>query len=199
MKGAGEKRRQAAVIICICGMTGCGKSTVAKRLAEKYGLKYISGGDALKALAIEAGYRPAKRGWWTTEEGLSFHRKRVEDLEFDRKVDEKLIELASQGNVVIDSWTMPWLLENGFKIWLEASPEKRAKRLMKRDNLSFKKALNVLKEKDEKSKIIYKRSYGFSLGEDFSPFNLVVDTNELSADEVFRALCMVIDRLYIKE
>ena len=198
MKGAGEKRRQAAVI-CICGMTGCGKSTVAKRLAEKYGLKYISGGDALKALAIEAGYRPAKRGWWTTEEGLSFHRKRVEDLEFDQKVDEKLIELASQGNVVIDSWTMPWLLENGFKIWLEASPEKRAKRLMKRDNLSFKKALSVLKEKDGESKIIYKKSYGFNLGKDFAPFNLIVDTNELSADEVFRALCMVIDRLYFKK
>jgi len=194
MKGAGEK-----IVICICGMTGCGKSTVAKRLAEKYGLRHVSGGDALKALAIEAGYRPVERGWWTTEQGLNFHRKRVEDLQFDQKVDKELIEWASQGNVVIDSWTMPWLLKNGFKIWLGASPEKRAKRLIKRDNLSFRKALNVLKEKDEKSKITYKKSYGFDLGEDFSPFNLIVDTNELTADEVFDTLCIAVDHVYLKK
>ncbi len=172
---------------------------MAKRLAEKYGLRRVSGGDALKAVAIEAGYRPVERGWWTTEEGIDFHGKRVNDLQFDQKVDKKLIEWASQGNVVIDSWTMPWLLRNGFKIWLEASPEKRAKRLMKRDNLSFKKAFNVLKKKDEKSRIIYEKSYGFVLGEDFAPFNLIVDTNELGADEVFRVLCMVIERLYSKK
>jgi len=196
---AQKGRKQRKIVICVAGMSGSGKSTVARMLAEKYGLKYLSGGDALKALAIEAGYKPTERGWWVTEEGLNFHRKRVEDLQFDQKVDKKLIEWAEQGNVVIDSWTMPWLLKKGFKIWLEASLEGRAKRLMKRNNISFKKALNVLKEKDGISKIIYERSYGFSLGEDFSPFNLVVDTNELSADETFRALCLVIERLYFKK
>jgi len=150
-------------------------------------------------LAIEAGYEPTGRGWWATEEGLNFHRKRVENLQFDQNVDAKLIEWARQGNVVIDSWTMPWLLKNGFKIWLEASSEERAKRLMRRNRISFKKALDVLKEKDGISKIIYERSYGLSLGEDFSPFNLVLDTNELSSDETFRALCFVIDRLYLKK
>ena len=198
MKNNCEKQKQK-IVICMCAMTGCGKSTIAKKLAEKYGLRYISGGNTLKALAIEAGYKPTEKGWWITEEGLGFHRKRVKDLQFDQKVDKKLMELASQGNVVIDSWTMPWLLKNGFKIWLEASPEERAKRLMKRDNVNFEKALNVLKEKDGESKIIYKKSYGFNLGEDFSPFNLIVDTNELSADEVFRVHCMVIDRLHIKK
>ena len=199
MKNGCEKQKEK-VVICVCGMTGCGKSTVAKRLAEKYGLTYFSGGNALKALALEAGYKPTEKGWWITEEGLGFHRKRAKDLQFDQKVDKKLMALASQGNVVIDSWTMPWLLKNScFKIWLEASPEERAKRLMKRDNVNFEKALNILKEKDGESKIIYKKSYGFNLGEDFTPFNVIVDTNELSADEVFRTLCMVIDRLYLKK
>jgi len=194
-----QKERKQKIVICVAGMTGCGKSTLAKRLAEKYGLKYLSGGGMLKALAAKMGYKPGERGWWTTEEGLNFHRKRVEALQFDQKVDKKLVELVRQGNVVIDSWTMPWLLKNGFKIWLEVSPEERAKRLMMRGNISFKKALNVLKEKDGISKVIYKRSYGFSLGEDFSPFNLVVDTNELSVDETFRAICMAIDRIYLKK
>ncbi|RLI38865.1 hypothetical protein DRO64_11335, partial [Candidatus Bathyarchaeota archaeon] len=38
------------IVICICGMAGSGKSTAAKRLAQHYGLKYFSGGDALKAV-----------------------------------------------------------------------------------------------------------------------------------------------------
>ena len=98
------------IVICICGMTGCGKSTVAKRLAEKYGLRYLSGGNALKALAIEAGYKPAEIGWWETDEGIKFLQRRIKNSEFDKKVDGKLLELAKQGNVVFDSWTMPWLL-----------------------------------------------------------------------------------------
>jgi cytidylate kinase len=47
-----QKKRKKAVI-CVCGMAGSGKSTLAKRLARKYGLRCLSGGDALKALAVE--------------------------------------------------------------------------------------------------------------------------------------------------
>ena len=192
-------RRNRRIIICICGMTGCGKSTLAKKIAEKYGLKYVSGGEALKAQAIEAGYKAVEKGWWETNEGMSFLRQRMKDVNFDRKVDRKLIELAKKGDVVLDSWTMPWLLDEGFKVWLEASPDVRAKRLARRDGISVKKALEVMREKDEKTRSIYKSLYGFNLGEDFSPFSFIFDTNELNADEVFRALSMVIDRIVFKE
>jgi len=179
-------------------MSGCGKSTVAKKLAEKYGLRYLSGGGALKALAIKGGYQPYERGWWETEEGRRFLEQRMEDEQFDRMVDEELLKEAKQGNVILDSWTMPWLLERGFKIWLEASSDVRARRIAKRDDISIEKALNALSEKDEKTRRIYKSLYGFNLGEDFSPFNLILDTDELSVEEVFQTLCMVIDRLLIK-
>ncbi|MEM2561596.1 MAG: AAA family ATPase, partial [Candidatus Bathyarchaeia archaeon] len=33
-------------------MAGSGKSTQAKRIAEQYNLKYYSGGEALKQLAL---------------------------------------------------------------------------------------------------------------------------------------------------
>jgi len=189
-----EKRKQK-IVICVSGMTGCGKSTVAKRLAEKYGLRYVSGGNALKALAIEAGYKPAETGWWETDEGVKFLRQRMEDSKFDKKVDEKLMELAKQGNVVLDSWTMPWLLKEGFKVWLEASVNMRAKRVAERDNIDVERALGILKKKDENTRVIYKSLYGFDLGKDFSPFDLIIDTDVLDADEVFRAVCLVIDRL----
>ena len=186
---------EETVLICICGMAGSGKSTVAKRLAERYGLKYHSGGDALKVLAMEEGYKPLERGWWESREGMRFLEKREKDPEFDKVVDKKLLESAQQGNVILDSRTMPWLLKNGFKIWLEASIARRAKRIAKRDNTSFKEALKALKSKEEKTKNIYKKLYGFKLGEDFTPFQIILDTNNLNAEEVFQTLCTVIDNM----
>jgi len=194
MKNGCEKQKEK-VVICVCGMTGCGKSTVARRLAEKYGFEYFSGGNALKALALEAGYKPAETGWWETVEGMNFLQQRMDDPTFDKKVDEKLLELAKQGNVIFDSWTMPWLLKEGFKVWLEASPRVRARRVAGRDGIGVEKALKVLKEKDKRTQAIYKGLYGFDLGNDFSPFNLILDTDELDVNEVFRAVCLVVDRL----
>jgi len=174
-------------------MAGSGKSTLAKKLAKKYKLKYYSGGDALKVLAIKEGYKPIKRGWWESQEGMRFLERRSKNPRFDEAVDKRLLEMAQQGNVILDSWTMPWLLKEGFKILLEASSEKRAERIARRDGISVKKALKALKSKDEKTKAIYKKLYGFKLGEDFAPFHLILDTNDLSEDEVFHILCTVIN------
>jgi len=185
------------IVICICGMAGSGKSTVAKKIAQKYKLKYYSGGDALKTLAIEEGYKPINHGWWEQKEGMRFLEKREKDPKFDEVVDKKLLEFAEQGNVVLDSWTMPWLMKKGFKIWLEASPEKRAARIAKRDKISLKEALEALENKEKKTKAIYKKLYGFCLGEDFKPFHLILDTDNLNAQEVFHVLCEVIDNVII--
>lgn len=193
-----KNKERKAIVICICGMAGSGKSTLAKKLAKKYGLKHYSGGDALKALAAEEGYNPYKRGWWETEEGMRFLEKRSKDSKFDKEVDKKLLELAEQGNVILDSWTMPWLLKNGFKIWLEASPKKRAERIANRDGISIKEAFEALKNKEEQTKAIYKRLYGFNLGEDFNPFDFILDTENLKAEEVFKVLCIVIDKVVLK-
>jgi len=187
------------IVICICGMAGSGKSTLAKRLAEKYGLKYYSGGDALKTVAIEKGYKPMERGWWESTEGLRFLENRMKDFNFDKTVDKKLMEIAEKGNVILDSWTMPWLLKEGFKVWLEASLEERAKRIARRDRISVDQALKALKVKEEKTKAIYKKLYGFSLGEDLTPFHLILDTNNLNVEEIFQILCMVMENAILKK
>ncbi|MFB0522773.1 MAG: hypothetical protein ACETV1_03315, partial [Candidatus Bathyarchaeia archaeon] len=67
------------------------------------------------------------------------------------------------------------------------------------DGINVRRALEVMKEKDEKTRLIYKSLYGFNLGKDLSPFGLILDTDLLDADEVLRALCMVIDRIVVRE
>ncbi len=184
------------IVICISGMTGSGKSTVAKKIAAKYGFDYFSGGNALRVLAQEEGYHSDVTGWWESAEGLKFLEQRMTDPVFDKKIDEKLLDLAKKGNVVLDSWTMPWLLNDGFKVWLEASAKVRAKRVVNRDSISIEEAVKALEEKDARTRQIYKSLYGFDLGYDLSPFNLVLSTDDLEPDEVFYAVYLVIDRIF---
>jgi cytidylate kinase len=92
---------------------------------------------------------------------------------------------------------MPWLLKTGFKIWLLASIEKRAERVAQRDKITVKDALRILKEKEARTKAIYQKLYGFTLGEDYAPFNLVFDTDNLNAEEVFQVLCKVLDSVVL--
>lgn len=179
-------------------MTASGKSTVSRRIAGKYGLRFFSGGDALKALAVEMGYRPQEVGWWESQEGLRFLEQRLSDPHFDKKVDQKLLDHGKRGNVVLDSWTMPWLFKSGYKIWIDASKEIRAKRLATRDGISVEKAIKVLEKKEEATEAIYAKLYGFRLGEDYSPFDLIVDTDRLDEDEVFQTVSVVLDRIVFK-
>ena len=130
---------------------------------------------------------------------FNFLQKRITDPAFDKRIDDRLLKLANEGDVVLDSWTMPWLLDKGFKIWLEASTEVRAKRVVTRDSISFDEALNALTEKDEQTRKIYKNLYGFDLGHDLSPFDLVLATDDLEPDDVFRAITLVTDRLVFRD
>jgi cytidylate kinase len=185
-------------VICISGMAGTGKSTLSKKIAEKYGLKYFSGGNALKELAKEQGYEVFGEGWWESPQGIQFLQERKNNQKYDKEVDDILLKQAADGNVLLDSWTMPWLLKGGFKIWLMASLEKRAARVAIRDSMTLSEASRMLDEKEAHTKAIYKNLYGFLLGEDLSPFDLILDTDNLNPEEVFGTICQVLDGVVFK-
>ncbi|MEM0440258.1 MAG: cytidylate kinase family protein, partial [Candidatus Caldarchaeum sp.] len=172
-------------VVCLAGFAAVGKSTVGKLLAKKLKLKYVSGGDALKAVAKEMGFKPGGAGWWETPNGVKFLLIRGQDPSFDRKVDKKLLQLCKKGGVVVDSWVMPWLCDkNAFKVWLTADEITRARRMAERSKLSIPKAMKLLKQRDRKSARIYYRLYRIKIGEDFSPFHLIVDTSRMKPVEV---------------
>jgi cytidylate kinase len=185
-------------VICISGMAGTGKSTLSKKIAEKYGLKYFSGGNALKELAKEQGYEVFGEGWWESPQGIQFLQERKNNQKYDKEVDDILLKQAADGNVLLDSWTMPWLLKGGFKIWLMASLEKRAARVAIRDSMTLSEASRMLNEKESHTKAIYEHLYGFLLGEDLSPFDLILDTDNLNPEEVFGTICQVLDGVVFK-
>ncbi|MCD6260224.1 MAG: cytidylate kinase family protein [Thaumarchaeota archaeon] len=184
------------IVICISGLAATGKSTLAKRLAGSLNLRYVSGGDGLKMLAVERGYRPGGREWWETEDGMRFLEERLRNPEFDKLVDQKLIELAKAGDVVIDSWVLPWLYRGGFNIWLKAKTEVRAERMARRSGISVEEARRLLEKRDSESIELYKKLYGIEVGRDFEPFHLVLDTSDLDESAVYRIVLQAVKEFF---
>jgi len=170
--------------IIISGPPAIGKTTVAKGLAEEFDLVHLSGGDILKELAKDKGFDTKRNDWWDTQEGMNFLIERQENSEFDKNVDDKLKKLFSKGDVVITSYTLPWLVDGGVKIWLSGSKKNSVQRMTIRDNLSETNALGIVQKRYNENKIIYKTLYGFEFGEDLSVFDKIIETDNLNAKQV---------------
>ena len=161
-----------------------GKTTVAKGLATEFNLQYLSGGDVLKDMAKEQGFDSSGDDWWDTTEGLAFLNQREQNSEFDKRLDEKLIKLFNEGGMVITSYTLPWLVEDGIKIWLQGSHASSTKRMQNRDNMSSEEAREITKQRYDKNRALYKNLYKFDFGEDLSQFDLIINTDHLTAKQV---------------
>jgi len=170
--------------IVVSGPPAIGKTTIAKGLANEFNLNYLSGGDILKELASEQGFSSSGDDWWDTKDGMKFLNQRKINPEFDKKVDEKLIQLFNNGNIVITSYTLPWLIDNGIKLWLAGSFENSAKRMHNRDNMEISSALDVVNKRFNENKIIYKNLYNFEFGNDLSVFDKIIQTDGLDANQV---------------
>ena len=115
---------------------------------------------------------------------MNFLEKRKINTDFDKKVDEKLQELFHQGNVVITSYTLPWLVNDGIKLWLSGSFVNSARRMKTRDNVTELDALEIVKKRFDENKEIYKSLYNFEFGQDLSVFDKIINTDDLNAEQV---------------
>jgi cytidylate kinase len=146
----------------------------------------------LKQIAIEQGYRPSGPDWWDGKDGMKFMQERKMNPEFDKEVDRRLIHRIKSGGVVVTSYPVPWICDQGLKIWFAATPKTRAKRLASRDSMSFQKALKIVRERDAKNRRLYRQLYGIEFGKDLTVFNYLIDTERLSVAEVASAALKIV-------
>ncbi len=170
--------------VIISGPPAIGKTTIAKGLGDKFNLKYLSGGDVLKEMANDQGFQTDRDDFWDTEEGMHFLNIRKGNPEFDKEVDEKLKKIFLTEDVIITSYTLPWLVKDGIKIWLAGSHENSAKRMTTRDDISVQDALEIVKKRYDENKTLYHKLYGFNFGDDLSVFNTIIATDNLGPDQV---------------
>jgi len=182
--------------IVISGPPAIGKTTISKGLAKEFNMNSLSGGDVLKELAQEQGFQTKGDDWWDTKDGMKFLNQRKDNYEFDKKVDAKLKEIFLKGNVVITSYTLPWLVKDGIKIWLAGSQGNCAKRMQIRDNMPISEALGIVKKRYEENKNLYKKLYGFDFGDDLSVFDIMINTDGLDASNVLKTAIDEVHKIF---
>jgi cytidylate kinase len=178
------------MIITISGLHGTGKSTVGKLLSEELSMKYYSTGQAFRDLAQEK--------HMTLKQFTDY----VEDHpEIDQKLDEKIIDVAQKGDIVIDSQLSGHLLKElaDFKILLTCPIETRIKRMVERDNSSREEKYNetISREKSELER--FKKLYNINLENNEKNkhlYDLIIDTEKLSVREIVDIILSTIDEKF---
>jgi CMP/dCMP kinase len=186
------------ISVVISGSAAVGKTTLAHALAKEFGFKSYNGGDILKEIARQEGYAISGNDWWDTDEAIGFMKERKKNPVFDKQVDEKLINIAKKGSVIITSHTLPWLATESITFWLSASQEKRSERMSQRDKITVTDALRIVKMRDRENKKIYKKIYGSDFGDTLEVFDFMINTEILTLDSVVYLCKEIIKRMKIR-
>lgn len=180
-----ERLTDRKMSIVISGWPAVGKTTIAENLAKDFNLKLWNGGDILKMMAYERGYSSSlNHDWWDTEEAAKFMKERNNNPNFDREVDNRLIELVKEGNVVITSYTLPWISDATINFWLQGSVDNRSKRMSMRDKIDINTAKKIVQRRDVENKLIYQKLYQFEFGEKLDVFDFAMNTDILSLESL---------------
>lgn len=189
---AASRAEKPKLAIMVSGFAGSGKSSLADSLGKALGIRVIHASSILREMATQGvsaleNASPQKiHDWWESPEAKEFMKRRQKDGSLDIALDKKLRKIADSGNVIMDSWTMPYIYKGrAFRIWLNASAEVRAKRVSGRDGIGYGPVLEKIRARDAQTKDLYERLYQFKMGEKLGRFDLVLDTDGLSRQEVF--------------
>lgn len=158
--------------IAISGKSGCGNTTVSTLVAEK--LHYPMINFTFRTLAKERGME-----FW------QFCKSAETSDEPDREVDTRQVRLAmAQKDCVLGSRLAIWMLEQAdLKVYLTASSEERAKRILKREGGSYEQKLKETIGRDVHDSARYKRLYGID-NDNPTIADLVIDTSKHTPEEI---------------
>lgn len=169
------------MIITINGDHGSGKSTIAKKLAEKLRFEHFSAGDFYRAMAQERGM--------TLLEILELGEK---DPSIDKEVDDRTKKIGiKKDNFIMDSRLAWHFIPNSIKILLKVDEEEGAKRMIKangRDNedKNRKTIGDIIQSNRRRLKTDNKRYemyYNLNVW-DKENYDFVLDTTDLDIEEV---------------
>lgn len=159
------------VRIAVSGKSGCGNTTVSRRLAGRLDVQLVN--YTFRTMA--------------EEEGISFEelcRLAEKDDSWDRRLDQRQVELARQGSCVLGSRLAVWVLpEADLSVYLSASPEVRAARIREREGGDLRDVMETTAHRDHRDRERYLRLYAIDV-DDHGFVDLEVDTETMAPDEI---------------
>lgn len=152
--------------IAISGKSGCGNSTVTGILSKRLQIRMIN--YTFHNIA--------------EEKGIPFEelcRMAEEDPKWDYFVDENQVKLAMEGSSVLGSRLAIWMLkEADLKVFLTASPETRAGRILRREGGTLEERADQTARRDRRDNARYKKLYEID-NDDYSFADLIINTDRL--------------------
>ena len=167
----GKPKKFEELVITISGYHGSGRSTHAARLAETFGLRYVSSGTIFRQLAQERCLSLEEMSKLTEE-----------DSEIDRKIDERAKEESKKPGVVIDATLAGWMAEDpDLRIFLLTSFEERIRRIAAREDISYEEAEKETVAREESEKERFRIYYNVDI-ENLSIYDVVLNTELFEVD-----------------
>jgi cytidylate kinase len=165
------------MIITISGMPGSGKSTVAKLIASKLGMKYYSVGDFMREIAVQRNMSL-----------IDLSKLAETDRRIDEQLDDRQIRMRTEDNFVIDSRLGFHFMPNSTKIFLKVDIKNEAKRIFSQKRKeehadTLEEIESMIKRRIQSEKLRYNQYYNIDIY-DMANYDLVIDTSNISAEQV---------------
>lgn len=165
--------------IAISGKSGCGNTTVSTMLAEKLGVTLIN--YTFRQLAAEKGITLAQ----------VIENAKTDDS-YDIYVDTHQVELAKKESCVLGSRLAIWMLkEADLKVYLIASDDTRAKRILNREGGDLQQIKDFTAMRDREDSSRYMKLYQIDNNE-YEFADLKIDTATKTPEAI---VDMIIDYL----
>ncbi len=175
------------LVLTVAGPHGSGRSTQALRLADSFGLRYVSTGTLFRERATQLGV--------SLEE---MTRIASEDDAFDRILDERAKEETRKGGLVLDATLSGWVaVDPDLRIYLTAPLDVRVRRIADREgrDVGDVERETHLREAVELNR--FRRYYSYDLV-DLTIYDLVLNTAPFDVDAVAHILKNVVEEYMVE-
>ncbi len=172
--------------IAISGKSGCGNTTVSTLLSEKLGINLIN--YTFRQLAAEKGMTLAQ----------VIEAAKTDDS-YDVAVDTHQVELARKTSCVLGSRLAIWMLkEADLKVYLLASDDTRAKRILNREGGDLQQIKDFTAMRDREDSGRYKKLYDID-NNSYDFCDLIIDTATKNPDQIVELILETLEKKALVE
>jgi predicted cytidylate kinase len=166
--------------ITISGLPGTGKTTVAKLLEQRLGVRYVYSGEIFRKLAQEHKMSLEEFGTYCES-----HR------EIDEELDRYQLGILKEGKVILEGRLSGWLAYQNHipavKVLLQADILIRASRIVKREQGDVEKRKKEILKREKSEANRYKKYYGIDIS-DTSIYDVIIDADDKTPEQIMQII-----------